>query len=165
MMPRSRPRGAVPAQGRKLAAELAVLFEQDRRLVLQLNEAARRLRSANGRLWSGLHPDAIELLYENTDPLAISRGASAIAGIIADAIRAGAAEHEVETAVLPALQETHWTIHRAFVEYQAASDERRQLAVTVGELVQQLADVLIAAGWPTDAARTVNVHRLAAGRS
>lgn len=83
---------------------LAALFEQDCRLVLQLNETARRLQSANGRLWSGLHPDAIALVYEDTDRLAISRGASVIAGIVTDAIRARAAEQEVETAVLAALQ-------------------------------------------------------------
>ena len=153
----------VPTRARALAAELASLFEEDSRLVAQLNETRRRLENANGRLWSGLHPDALALLYENTDRLAISRGSSVIAGIVIDAIRAGADEVAVETAVLPALQEAHWTIHRALVEFDAAYEERRQLAVTGGELVQQLVDVLTAAGWPPAAARSVNVNHLAAG--
>jgi hypothetical protein len=153
----------VPPRARALAAELASLFEEDSRLVAQLNETHHRLENANSRLWSGLHPDALALLYENTDRLAISEGSSVIAGIVIDAIGAGGDEQEVETAVLPALQEAHWRIHRAFVEYQAACEERRQLAVTVGELAQQLADVLTAAGWPPAAARSLNVHQLAAG--
>jgi hypothetical protein len=152
----------VPARARELAAELAALFEEDRRLVARLNESRRRPQSANSRLWSGLHPDALALLYENTDRLAISRGSSVIAGLIIDAVRTGADEHEIETAILPALQEAHWSIHRAFYDHGAAYEERRQLAVTVGELAQLLVDVLTAAGWTSDAARRVNVQQLAA---
>jgi hypothetical protein len=85
-----------------------------------------------------------------------------IAGLVIDAIRTGADEHEIETAILPALQEAHWTIHRAFFDHGTAYEERRQLAATVGELAQQLVDVLTAAGWSSDAARNVNVHQLAA---
>lgn len=29
---------------------------------------------------------------------------------------------------LPAIQQVHWTIHRAFVDYQTAAEERRRLA-------------------------------------
>jgi hypothetical protein len=55
----------------------------------------------------------------------------------------------------------HWTIHRAFCEYQLVCEERRQLAVDVGELSQQLSDVLSAAGWSRDQARAADVHMLA----
>ncbi len=155
----------VPARARDLAAELASLFEQDRRLVGRLNDTSRRLAGANRRLWSGLHPDALALLYENTDRDAISRGASMVAGALIDALRTGEDEFDIETAVLPILQETHWSIHRAFLEHRGICEERRQLAARVGELGQQLTDVLGAAGWPAEEARRVSVHELAATRS
>lgn len=41
----------------------------------------------------------------------------------------------------------HRAIHGAFCEYQFVCEERRALAVDVGELSQQLTDVLSAAGW------------------
>ncbi len=65
--------------------------------------------------------------------------------------------------MLRALQEIHWAIHRGFCEYQSASEERRQLAVDVGELSGQLTEALCAAGWSADQARTANVDELAAG--
>ena len=156
---------SVPEPARELGAEIAALFEHDSRLIRCLNETSRRLAEANGRLWSGLHPDALALLYENTDRRSIVRGSSVIAGAVIDAIKAGDDEFDVETGVLLVLQQTHWGIHRAFVQYRAICEERRQLAVRVGELSQQLADVLTAAGWSPDAARGVNVHELAAGTS
>jgi len=55
----------------------------------------------------------------------------------------------------------HWTIHRAFCAYQSACEQRRQLAVEVGELAQQLTDALTAAGWSITDARTADVHQLA----
>ena len=57
----------------------------------------------------------------------------------------------------------HEQVHRAFWTYQQASEQRRQLAVDVGELSQQLADALTAAGHPSEHARSANVHQLAAG--
>lgn len=57
----------------------------------------------------------------------------------------------------------HEQIRRAFWAHQHASEERRQLAVDVGELSQQLADALTAAGHPPEHARSANVHELAAG--
>jgi hypothetical protein len=57
----------------------------------------------------------------------------------------------------------HGQIHRAFCAYQHASEQRRQLAVDVGELSQQLTDALTAAGHSREHARTANVHELAAG--
>jgi len=57
----------------------------------------------------------------------------------------------------------HQEVHRAFCAYQHASEQRRQLAVDVGELSQQLADTLTAAGHRPEQARSANVHELAAG--
>ena len=57
----------------------------------------------------------------------------------------------------------HQQVHRAFWAYQQASEQRRQLAVDVGELSQQLTDALTAAGHPPEHARKANVHELAAG--
>lgn len=57
----------------------------------------------------------------------------------------------------------HHQIHRAFCAYQEASEQRRQLAVDVGELSQQLTDALTAAGYHPQQARSANVHELAAG--
>lgn len=57
----------------------------------------------------------------------------------------------------------HHEVHSAFCGYQQASEERRQLAVDLGELSQQLADELTAAGHPPEHARSANVHKLAAG--
>jgi hypothetical protein len=110
---------AVPARARALAARLAMLFEQDQQIVLQLNTAHDRLAAANDRLWM--------------DP------------------------------VLPPLGAVHQEIHSAFSAYQDASEERRQLAVDVGELSQRLADALAAAGHSPEHAWSANVHQLAAG--
>jgi len=57
----------------------------------------------------------------------------------------------------------HEQIRRAFCAYQHASEQRRQLAVDVGELSQQLTDALTAAGYSAQQARAANVHQLAAG--
>jgi len=57
----------------------------------------------------------------------------------------------------------HHQIHRAFCAYEQASEQRRQLAVDVGELSQQLTDALCAAGYRPQHARSANVHELAAG--
>jgi hypothetical protein len=57
----------------------------------------------------------------------------------------------------------HHEVHSAFWAYQQASEERRQLAVDVGELSAWLTDALIAAGHRPEQARSANVHQLAAG--
>ena len=59
------------------------------------------------------------------------------------------------------LTSLHHQIHRAFRAYQDAAEQRRQLAVDVGETAQQLTDTLTAAGWTTQQARQANVHQLA----
>jgi hypothetical protein len=60
-----------------------------------------------------------------------------------------------------ALQAIHWQVHRAFCEYQQACEERRQLAVEVGELAAGLTDALCAAGFSRHDARRADVHQLA----
>jgi hypothetical protein len=57
--------------------------------------------------------------------------------------------------------DAHWVIRSAFCEYQFACEERRRLAVDVGELSAQLTAALCAVGWSEAAARGANVHDLA----
>ncbi len=140
----------VPEAARQLAGELVDAFEQDRALAERLTAAQHRLQAANGRLWSGLHPDALGLVY---DGAAVTQGSSAVAEGVGDAVRSGGSVAEVEASVLDELQGVHWTIHRAFCEHQQLSEDRRHLAAEIGEL--------IAAGWSEDEARQADVHQFA----
>ena len=63
--------------------------------------------------------------------------------------------------ILDTPQQIHWQIHHAFCTYQHASEQRRQLAVEVGELAQQLTEALCAAGWSKPDAQRADVHQLA----
>lgn len=49
---------------------------------------------------------------------------------------------DTERAMLAAPQKAHWASHRAFIDYQDACEQRRQLAVQVGEVSQQMIDAL-----------------------
>ena len=93
----------VSAHARQLAARLSALFEHDSLIVGRLNDAQRRLSLANERLWSGLAPDALGLIYDRIAPA----GHSQIAAL-ADASAAG--EPGSQTAVLCALQQAHWML-------------------------------------------------------
>jgi hypothetical protein len=141
----------VPALARELAAQLSALFERDVTIVRRLSDAQHRLTDANERLWSGLSPDAFGLIYDGAGPA----GASEIGALMMDGV--GAAE----TAVLAVLQQIHWSIHRGFCEYRSACEERRQLAVDVGEITARFVEVLCGAGFSEDEARAANVHELA----
>jgi hypothetical protein len=132
-----------------------VLFERDVEIARRLNDAGRRLRDANERLWSGLSPDAFGLVYDGGAPA----GASQVAVLVSDALSSG--RPGSETAVLGALQQAHWTIHRAFHDYQTAAEERRQLAADTGEVIRRFVDALVAAGWSEEQARGANVYELA----
>ena len=57
----------------------------------------------------------------------------------------------------------HHQVHRAFCAYRQACEQRRQLAVDVGELSQQLTDTLTTVGYSRRQARCANVHELATG--
>ena len=150
-----RPGVAVPAHARELAARLSTLFDKDSGITAQLNDAQRRLRHANDRLWSGLAPDAFGLIYDGAAPA----GHGQLAELITAMVAAGGPGPGV--AVLAALQEIHWQVHRAFCEYQSACEERRQLAFEVGELALQLTDALCAAGFSQQDAQRADVHQLA----
>ncbi len=151
----------VPEAAQRLAAELADAFETDRGLVEQLTAAQHRLQAANDRLWSGLHPDALGLIYDEAAAVGGEQGSSAIADSVVDAVRAGGSAAEVEAVVLGELQEAHWTIHHAFSEYQRIGEDRRHLAAEIGELIAAFVSSLVAAGWSEDSARTADVHQLA----
>lgn len=125
---------AVPGHARELAARLSALFETDSGIVARLNSAQRRLRHANDRLPSGVAPEAFGATCDGSG-----------------------------VAVPAALTEIHWQIHRAFCEYRSACEERRQLAVEVGELAAGLTDALCAAGFSQQDARRADVHQLARG--
>jgi hypothetical protein len=146
---------AVPALARELAGRVSAVFERDVEIVGRLNDAQRRLQSANARLWSGLSANAFGLVPDGSAPA----GASQIAALMADG--RGAGGPDADAAALSVLQETHWAIRSGFHAYQAACEERRQLAFEVGELARQLTDVLCAAGWSADEARNADVHELA----
>jgi hypothetical protein len=143
---RPRPRA-------ELAACLSALFARDVEIVERLNDAHHRLADANELLWSRLAPDAFGLIYDGAPAAAI--GTSQIAALIRDGGPAANSQ------VLAYLQNVHWTIRSGFRAYQAACEERRQLAFDVGELSRQLTDALSAAGWSTDEARNADVHELA----
>jgi hypothetical protein len=66
---------------------------------------------------------------------------------------------------LAAVQQVHWQIHRAHLDYQDAAEQRRQLAVDVGELTRELVEVLTAAGWTEEQARNANILKLAKRRT
>jgi hypothetical protein len=150
----------VPEAAQRLAGELADAFEQDRGLAEQLTGAQHRLQAANDRLWSGLHPDALGLVYDGAARSG-GQGESQVAESVVDAVRAGVAAAEVEAAVLSELQEVHWAIHRAFSEYQQLGEDRRHLAAEIGELIAAFVAELIAAGWSEERARQADVHQLA----
>ena len=78
-----RPRAAVPAHARELAARLSALFDKDSGIAARLNGAQRRLRHANDRLWSGLAPDAFGLIYDGAAPAGHSQLAELIGATVA----------------------------------------------------------------------------------
>ncbi len=53
-------------------------------------------------------------------------------------------------------------MRKAFIDYQSAAEERRQLAADVGELIREFIEELVAAGWSEEQANHANVHELAA---
>jgi hypothetical protein len=144
---------AVPAHARQLAAQLSTLFDRDVEIAERLNDAQRLLTSANDWLWSRLAPDAFGLTDHTTAATAIRSSP------IATLIRNGGPTDN--SPMLEALKQARWQIHHAFCAYQNAAEHRRQLAVDVGELSQQLTETLCAAGWSAHEARHANVHELA----
>jgi hypothetical protein len=143
--------GEIPVRAREAAARLSKAFMADQRLAERLNDAQRRLGRANDELWWGLHPDGLATIYQE-DP-----------AVVDQAFATNRSEVLGAPDPLAAIQRVHWQIHRAFEDYQAAAEERRQLAADVGELIRELVDALTAAGWTEEAARDADVHQLANG--
>jgi hypothetical protein len=147
---------AISDRAQELVCALAGMFVRNTQIVARLNDAQSRVHAANLRLWSQLHPDALALPSDEQADLAIaadSRISSDVNASVTEQLRRGADEHQLEAGVLAVVQEINWTIHRAFVDYQSAGEERRQLAIEVGELAQRLTDALTATGWPETEAR------------
>jgi hypothetical protein len=142
--------GAVSDAARRLAAQLERHFGREAELARRLACAQERLIRANDRLWWGLHPDGLATVYGE------DRGAVDVAFAENRSEVLGASDP------LAAVQHVHWSIRRSFTEYQAAAEERRQLAAEVGETIRQFVDQLLAAGWSEQQARDANGHELAA---
>ena len=121
---------AVPAHARQLAARLSALFERDVEIVKRLNDAQHRLAGRQRTALVRTRARRVRLLYDGAAAAAI--GTSPIAALIRDG------GPTANSPMLEALQHVRWTIHRAFCVYQLACEQRRQLAVEVGELSQQL---------------------------
>ncbi|HVA19250.1 MAG TPA: hypothetical protein VMU55_03660, partial [Solirubrobacteraceae bacterium] len=85
----AQPARAVSERARQLAGRLAEAFDSDQQLARRQNDALARLRAGNEQLWSGLHPDALGLLNDDTSAEAIGEGSSVIAGLVLDSIRFG----------------------------------------------------------------------------
>jgi hypothetical protein len=148
-------RGAEPAERplsiEVLAGLVALVGELDGRRGGGAMSAARRVGSAGpsqcpafarelaGRL-SVLFERDVEIARRLNDPARRLRAAS-----------------ESETA----LQQAPWMVDRPFHDYQFASEERRQLAAEIGEVIRRFVDVLVAAGWSEEQARAANVYELA----
>ncbi len=137
----------IPAAAATAAGALAERFAADQALALRQNDALDRLHAANDRLWSGLHPDALALVYDELPD----------AGARSEVLDA----HEP----LRAVQEAHWAIHRAMCDYQTACEDRRHLAAEIGELAERMTTALTAAGWTREQAQQADVNAIAgAGR-
>jgi hypothetical protein len=139
---------AVPEQARGLAAALEVRFARDAELATELADAQRRLQRANDRLWSGLHPDGIAMIY-GEHPAAVEVATAHNRSEILD-----------EPDPLRSVQQVHWSIHQAFTSYQSAAERRRQLAAETGELAGELMTTLVGAGWSQQDARDANIRSL-----
>jgi len=127
---------------------LAALFEHDRQLAVQLNAAQAGLLGAADLVRGGVSGDAgVRALLDAAGP---DHGFVAAPETGLPAAGAGEAVGE--------------TVRRAFLEYQRAAEQRRQVAADVGEATVRIVDVLIAAGYSEAEARTADVRGLRHGR-
>jgi len=98
-------------------------------------------------LWSGLDPEELAAVH--------AEQSAAVASTDEGRSEALAAEDP-----FAAVQQIHRQIHRAQLDYQDAAEERRQLAVDVGEFTRELVEVLTSVGWSEQQARKVDVLQL-----
>jgi hypothetical protein len=134
-----------------LADVLAALFERDRQLAVALNTAQRRLLAANERL-----------------TVAMPVGAMPVGAVLglggADRGVAGRRPPVLDAeSLVAALGEVAQRIRGAFVDYQHAAEQRREVAADVGEATVRLVDALIAAGFSDTQARRADVRALRDG--
>jgi hypothetical protein len=134
------------ADVRVLADVLAALFERDRQLAVALNTAQRRLLAANERLTVAMAVGAV---------LGLGGADRGVAGRRPPVL-------DAESPVA-ALGEVAQRIRRAFVDYQDAAEQRREVAADVGEATVRLVDALIAAGFSDAQARRADVRALRHG--
>ena len=146
--------GTVTPAAQQIAAKVSRAFDRDQQLAVALNEAQQRLQAANEKLWRGLHPDGLAAVYGHLPQFeTVQLEASLDSG------------SEVLSSADPlgAIQEVSWEIHRAFIAYQHAAEDRRMLAADIGELIRELVAELQAVGWTEQEARDANVGELAQG--
>jgi hypothetical protein len=139
----------VPDAARELAARLERQFGKDAELTKRLADVQQRLTRANDQLWCGIHPDGLATVY-GEHPAAVEIASTCNRSAVLDA-----------PDPLAAVQQVHWAIRSALIDYRTAAEERRQLAAHTGELIRQFLDALVAAGWTEKQARNANVHELA----
>ncbi len=139
----------VPAPARDVAGRLAAMFERDRELVLALNDAQHRLRAANDRLTASLSAKALRAIHGPQRP---DIGPSGPRPAVLEA------QHPIS-----ALEKVADTIRRAFIDYQNAVEERRQLAFDIGDANAQLVAAMTAAGFTHSEVRSAEVQALAKG--
>ena len=139
----------VSQAARELAAQLQRQFGRDADLAKRLADAHQRLQRANDRVWSGLHPDALAVVYGEHPAVLDSAWVENRSEVLA------------APDPLAAVQQVRWSIRSAFTDYEAAGEERRQLAADTGETIRQFVDALVADGWSAEQARNANVHELA----
>jgi hypothetical protein len=141
--------GVVSEQARELAARLDRQFGRDADLAARLADAQQRLTRANDQLRRGVHPDGLATVY-GEHPAVVNAAAvenrSAVLGA---------------RDPLAALQQVHWHVNRAFIDYQTAAEQRRQLAADTGEVIRGFIDALVATGWSEHDARHADVQQIA----
>jgi hypothetical protein len=142
--------GRITDAARKLAAQLECQCGRDAELAQRLADAQARLMRANDRLWWGLHADGLAAVYGEHPAVVDMAFADNRSEVL------GAPDP------LAAVQQVHWSVRKAFTDYQSAAEERRQLAADVGETIRQFVDELVAVGWSEEQASDANVHELAA---
>ncbi|MEA2187518.1 MAG: hypothetical protein QOK16_2529 [Solirubrobacteraceae bacterium] len=131
-----------------LADVLAALLEHDRQLAVQLNAAQAELLGAADQVRDGVSGD---------DRARTLLGA-------AGRYHGFAAAPETGLPAAGAGEAVGETIRRAFLEYQRAAEQRRQVAADVGEATVRIVDALIVAGYSEAQARTADVRGLRDGR-
>jgi hypothetical protein len=138
------------ADVRVLANVLDALFARDQQLAEALNAAQRRLLGASERLVAQTSVGVVLL--------ALCGPIDADLGPVGGRVPVLEAEDPVA-----ALGEVADTIRRAFLTYQHAAEECRQLAADVGEATMRLVDALTAAGFSETQARHADVRALRDG--